>query len=185
MDPKHTGLVALDVLRYFYYGGKAPSSLLSSSSSSSYCAYLCICRFSPSHPFTHPPTHPPPPGLIYLGLQRYTDARDFFKATLSTPAQSLSLPAIEAYKKLLLITALLPSSPTPSSSSSSSSSSPSSSSSSSTSLPTLAANQSRLLLPKHTPNVVFRHIRTHALPYHELLTAAQAGTSHPPTHLPV
>ncbi|TFJ87345.1 hypothetical protein NSK_001677 [Nannochloropsis salina CCMP1776] len=131
VDPAATGVVALDVLRYFYYAGMA-----------------------------------------FLSLQHLHDAVDCFKAVISTPAQALSAVAVEAYRKLVLAHALLPTPAKPLPASPSPSSSPSSSGPSASS--TIAAAQTRALLPPKTSPIVARSIRQHALPYHDILTAAQA-----------
>ena len=139
VDPVKTGMVALDLLRYFYYAG-----------------------------------------MVFVGLQRYGDACDCFRTVLATPAHALSAVAVESYKKLLLITALLPSSaalPVPSADSSSSSSSSTAAAAAGGGGGTTAASQSKPLLPKNTPLVVSRSIRQTSLFYHDLLTAAQAGNA--------
>lgn len=135
VDPVKTGMVALDLLRYFYYAG-----------------------------------------MVFVGLQRYGDACDCFRTVLATPAHALSAIAVESYKKLLLISALLPSSaalPTPSADSSTSSST----SAAAATAGTTAGAQSKALLPKNTPLVISRSIRQTSLFYHDLLTAAQAGNA--------
>ncbi|KAL3661406.1 hypothetical protein V7S43_013609 [Phytophthora oleae] len=43
-------------------------------------------------------------GLLYLGEKRYQDAVDFFQLAITAPAVSLSAFAVEAYKKLVLVT---------------------------------------------------------------------------------
>lgn len=72
------------------------------------------------------------------------------------PASALSTVMVESYKKLLLVSLLVPDRG-----------------------PTVGeGNDVSRLLPKYTSNVVARHIR-HAVPaYHEIAAAAEVSTAH-------